>query len=165
MKNRKQAERTVIGMGQNLRLNCTAHLMQRLLLTAFFYTGSLGAGSWHISGGTVSPGICPGAAGAFSVYCPVCTCRETIGTFGAVAALAASHHTLRRNQSILDLEGTGSPGGGLLGLLGICQCAFGAHNGIRRAVYGPVSPYFRICRFSELVYSPVGATAHACSGA
>ena len=36
MKNRKQAERTVIGMGQNLRLNCTAHLMQRLLLTAFF---------------------------------------------------------------------------------------------------------------------------------
>lgn len=23
-------------MGQNLRLNCTAHLMQRLLLTAFF---------------------------------------------------------------------------------------------------------------------------------
>ena len=36
-------------MGQNLRLNCTAHLMQRLLLTAF-YTGSLGAGSWHISG-------------------------------------------------------------------------------------------------------------------
>ena len=119
-----------------------------------FYTGSLGAGSWHISGGTVSPGICPGAAGAFSVYCPVCTCRETIGTFGAVAALAASHHTLRRNQSILDLEGTGSPGGGLLGLLWICQCAFGAHNGIRRAVYGPVSPYFRICRFSELVYSP-----------
>ena len=37
MKNRKQAERTVIGMGQNLRLNCTAHLMQRLLLTAFLY--------------------------------------------------------------------------------------------------------------------------------
>ena len=36
---------------------------------------------------------------------------------------------------------------------------------IRRAGYGPVSPYFRICRFSELVYSPVGATAHACSGA
>ena len=85
-------------------LNCTAHLMQRLLLTAFFYTGSLGAGSWHISGGTVSPGICPTAPLGLFCILPCVYLRERLETFGAVAALVASHHTLRRNQSILDLE-------------------------------------------------------------
>ena len=115
--------------------------------------------------GTVSPGIYPGAAGAF-LYTALCVpAAKRLEHLGPLRLWLLLTILCTAIKVFLDLEGTGSPGGRLLGLLGICQCACGAHNGIRRAVYGPVSPYFRICRFSELVYSPVGATAHACSGA
>lgn len=75
-----------------------------------FCAGSLGAGSWHISGGTVSPGIYPGAAGAFCILPCVYLPRNDWNIWGR-CGFAASHHTLHRNQSILDLEGTGSLAG------------------------------------------------------
>ena len=157
MKNRKQAERTVIGMGQNLRLNCTAHLMQRLLLTAFFILAVSALAVGISQGERYLQAFALALLGLF-LYTALCV----------PAAKRLEHLGPLRLWLLLTILCVAIKVfwiWGLLGLLGICQCAFGAHNGIRQAVYGPVSPYFRICRFSELVYSPVGATAHACSGA
>lgn len=166
MRKHNRAEGGVVGMGQkDLRLNRTACLMQRLMLAAFFAL-AVSALAVGISQGERYLQAFTLALLGLSLYTALCV----------PAAKRLEHLGPLRLWLLLTILCTAIKvfwiwrvrvplAGDYSGLLGICQCACGAHNGIRRAVYGPVSPYFRICRFSELVYSPVGATAHACSGA
>ena len=76
-----------------------------------FCAGSLGAGSWHISGGTVSPGIYPGAAGAFSVYC-LCVYlpRNDWNIWGRCGFGCFSPYFAPQSK-YFGSEGTGSSGG------------------------------------------------------